>query len=97
MLKKDLEKRCAELEKFEKRCSQLENIIQDIQFMARRYAHGRMSMAVSTYNEAIKLAMDLGMEFKPDTDGLVLAKDGMFDKDWFEARNNNSVKFITEE
>jgi len=97
MLKKDLQKRCAELEKFEKRCSQLEWIIKEIQWQARRYAHGRMSMAVSSYNEAIKLAQELGMTFRPDNDGLVLAKDGMFDKEWFEARENNSVKFITEE
>ncbi len=96
MLKKDLEKRCAELEVFDKRCSQLEWIIQEIQWMARRYAHGRMTMAVDSYNEAIELAQELGMEFRPDTDGLVLAKDGMFDKKWFEAHKNNSVKFITE-
>ena len=81
----------------EKRCSQLESIIQDIQYMARRYAHGRMSCAVSIYNDAIKLAQDLGMEFKPDTDDLVEAKDGMLDKKWFEARKNQSVRFITED
>jgi len=97
MLKKDLEKRCSELEKFEKKCSQLEWIIQEIQWMARRYAHGRQTFAPSTYNEAIRLAQDLGMKFKPDNDGLIEAKDGGIDRDWFEARKNNSVKFITEE
>lgn len=97
MLKKDLEKKCAELEKFEKRCSQLERVIQDIQWMARRYAHGRKTFAPSIYNEAIQLAQDLGMEFKTDAiDGLIEAKDGDIDRDWFEARKNNSVKFITE-
>ena len=65
--------------------------------MARRYAHGRKTYAVSTYNEAVKLAQELGMIFTPDTDGLIEAKDGMFDREWFELRNTNSVKFITEE
>ena len=97
MLKKDLEKRCKELSKFEERCSQLEWILKEIQWMARRYAHGRQSCAVGIYNEAIQEAIDLGIEFKPDNDGLVFAKDAMFDKKWFEARKNNSVKFITED
>ena len=81
----------------EDRCKKLESIIQDIQYMAKRYAHGRMSTAVSQYNNAIKLAQELGMTFPPDTDGLIEAKDGLFDKAWFESRKLNSVKFITEE
>ena len=63
----------------------LKHIIYQIQWMARRYAHGRMTYAVSQYNEAIQLAQSLGMKFDPDPiDGLVEAKDGMFDKEWFE-------------
>jgi hypothetical protein len=65
--------------------SALKGIIWDIQWMARRYAHGRQSYAVGQYNDAIRLAQRLGMEFKPDPiDGLIEAKDAMFDKQWFE-------------
>jgi len=81
----------------EDKCKKLEKIITDIQWMARRYAHGRQSYAVGMYNDAIKLAQELGMQFKPDAiDGLVEAKDAGLDKEWFEARKNNSVKFIME-
>jgi len=75
----------------------LEGIIYDIWWMAQRYAHGRQSYAVSMYNDAIRKAQELGMIFKPDKNGLIEAKDAQFDKQWFEARKNNSVKFITEE
>lgn len=68
----------------------LRHVIREIQWMARRYAHGRMTYAVGMYNNAIKVAQSVGMEFKPDPiDGLVEAKDGMFDKEWFE---NNKDK-----
>ena len=90
MLKKELEEKCKELEKFEKRCSQLERVIKEIQWMALRYSHGRMSCAVGIYNDAIKKAQDLGIEFKPDKDGLILAKDAMFDKEWFEAKKDKN-------
>ena len=74
-----------ELEEYKIRVSNLEYIIREIQWMARRYAHGRMTYAVSSYNEAIRLAQRLGMKFDPDPiDGLVEAKDGQFDKEWFE-------------
>ncbi len=79
----------------EQRCKNLEWIIQQIWWMSRRYAHGRSTYAVEDYNEAIKLAQDLGMKFEPDSDGLIEAKDGMFDKAWFESREINSIKFIT--
>ena len=78
----------------EKRCKTLEGIIQDIWWMSRRYAHGRQSYAVGMYNDAIQTALDLGMKFKPDNDGLIKAKDRGLDRDWFE---KNSIKFITEE
>lgn len=71
-----------------KDCGTYRHIIDDIWWMARRYAHGRSSYAVSMYNESIALAQKMGMEFRPDAiDGLIEAKDGMFDKDWFEARD----------
>lgn len=74
-------KKCKECPK----CNNYRYIIEQIWWMARRYAHGRMSYAVSQYNEAISLAQDMGMEFKPDPiDDLIEAKDGMFDKEWFE-------------
>ena len=80
-----------QLDEANARVAKLESIILDIQWMARRYAHGRMTYAVSTYNEAIRLAQSIGLEFKPDPiDGLIEAKDGMFDKEWFE--NNKANK-----
>ncbi len=85
MLKKELEKKCFQLEK---RCFQLEGIIKDTWWMSRRYAHGRSSTAVSTYNNAIKLVQELGIHIYPDLDGLIKAKDGMFDKEWFVVKKN---------
>lgn len=71
-------------------CKQREWVIQEIQWMARRYAHGRSTYAVSQYNEAIEFAEEkLGMRFRPDPiDGLVEAKDGMIDKEWFKANSD---------
>lgn len=87
-----------EKKELEKRCSELEKIIRDIWWMSRRYAHGRQSYAVDQYNRAIRKAQELGMNFDPDPiDGLIEAKDSMFDKSWFETRELGSVKFITEE
>lgn len=77
-MKKDKKEKCCN------GCKQREWVIQEIQWMARRYAHGRMTYAVNMYNEAINLAQKLGMRFKPDPiDGLVEAKDGHLDKEWF--------------
>lgn len=76
---------CVGRRDYEGRISKLEYVITEIQWMARRYAHGRMTYSVSMYNDAIKLAQSTGMTFRPDPiDGLVEAKDGMFDKEWFE-------------
>lgn len=58
----------------------LRSVIQDMWWMARRYVNGRKSYAVSMYNNAIKRAQDAGMIFSPDNDGLIEAKDGMFDE-----------------
>ena len=44
----------------------LESIILDIYWMARRYADGRQSYAVSMYNDAIDLAVKLGVPIRPD-------------------------------
>jgi len=95
MSKKELEHKVLSLEVEN---SQLRWVIQEIWWMARRYAHGRQTYAASTFNEAIETAQKLGMNFEPDpVDGIITAKDGMIDKDWFKARENNSVKFITGE
>ena len=76
-----------------KGCRIREWIIKEIQWMARRYAHGRSTYAVSQYNEAIQKAQEVGMEFRPDPiDGLVEAKDGMFDKEWFQAHATGGEK-----
>lgn len=49
-----------------KRERQLEHIILDISWMARRYADGRQTYAVSMYNDAIQLAIKLGLPIRPD-------------------------------
>lgn len=78
---------------YKKRSEELEKIILDIYWMARRYAHGRQSYAVSQYNDAINKAIELGLKIKPDpVDGLVEAKDRMFDKDWFESQTIENTK-----
>jgi hypothetical protein len=78
---------------YKKRSEELERIILDIYWMARRYAHGRKTYAVSQYNDAINKAIELGVNIKPDPiDNLIEAKDGMFDKEWFEAQTLENTK-----
>lgn len=43
-----------------------EYVLTQIQWMARRYAMGRRTYAVSMYNDALKKAVDMG--FKPHVD-----------------------------
>jgi hypothetical protein len=45
---------------------QLESIILDISWMARRYADGRQTYAVGMYNDAIELAVKLGLPIQKD-------------------------------
>lgn len=54
---------------------QLEGIIRDVLWMACRYAHGRQSYAVGSYNDAAKLAIKLGV-VKDDGREPLLALDG---------------------
>lgn len=44
----------------------LENIIKDTLWMARRYADGRRTYAVSMVNDAIDKCNELGIEIKED-------------------------------
>ncbi len=68
-----------------KQNEQLRSIIQDILWMARRYASGRKTYSVKMINDAIDLALELGIDIGSDsTVGGMYAKDGMFDKEWFE-------------
>jgi hypothetical protein len=60
-----------------KRERQLESIILDIYWMARRYADGRQSYAVGMYNDAIELAVKLGLPITCDPiAGSYFAQDG---------------------
>jgi hypothetical protein len=54
----------------------LAEVIQDIHWMARRYADGRSTFAPSTFNYAIGRAMAVGVELVP-VDDTLWAKDGM--------------------
>ncbi len=57
--------------------TQLESIILDIYWMARRYADGRQTYAVSMYNDAIELAVKIGLPIKNDPiAGSYFAQDG---------------------
>lgn len=60
----------------------LKQVIKDIWWLARRYADGRRSYAVSLYNDAIETCLGLGMKFEPDPiSGGIWAKDGDFTKE----------------
>ena len=73
------------IKEMENEISLLKSIVMDTLWMSRRYSHGRSSYAVSQCNDAIDLALKLGLNI--EIDGVtkeMYAKDGMFDKEWFE-------------
>lgn len=49
---------------------------QEIFWMARRYADGRMTYAASTYNDAVRKALSVGITLPLLGDGTVWARDG---------------------
>lgn len=55
----------------------LRQMFQSISWMARRYADGRRTYAVSMYNDAVKQALSLGIELN-NSDGTIWAGDGDF-------------------
>ena len=55
----------------------LELIVQDLHWMARRYANGRMSYVTSMFNEHTQTLLNLGVELNPANDGTIWARDGM--------------------
>ena len=58
--------------------NRLKEICCDLAWMARRYADGRMSMAVSTYNNSVEELVKMGVYLKPDSisENTIWAKDG---------------------
>ena len=58
--------KAGELARLREENQQLRRIINEIHWMARRYATGRRSYAPSMFNDAIKIAIDLGCDIKPD-------------------------------
>ena len=58
--------------------NRLKQICSDLAWMARRYADGRMSMAVSTYNNSVEELVKMGVYLKPDiiSENTIWAKDG---------------------
>ena len=58
--------KAGELARLRDENQQLRRIICDIHWMARRYATGRKSYAPSMFNDALKVAIDLGCDIKPD-------------------------------
>ena len=55
----------------------LRHAFREIAWMARRYADGRMTYAASTYNDAVRAVLALGIELPVNADGTVWARDGM--------------------
>ena len=58
--------KAGELARLREENQQLRRIINEIHWMARRYATGRKSYAPSMFNDAIKIAIDLGCDIGPD-------------------------------
>lgn len=52
-------------------------IIEDIWWMARRYADGRSTYAPGMYNDAIRVARNLGIYLRLDDSQTIFARDGM--------------------
>lgn len=65
-----------EYEALKTKCAALQEVIQDIHWMARRYADGRMSYSTKMFNDAIRKAIDNGVELR-EVDGTSFARDGM--------------------
>lgn len=58
------------------RVNTLERACKDLQWMAKRYAEGRRSYAVSMLNEITRTLLALGIELNPCGEGTVWARDG---------------------
>lgn len=58
--------------------NKLKEICCDLAWMARRYADGRMSMAVSSYNNNVEELVKMGVYLRPDiiNENTIWAKDG---------------------
>ena len=56
----------------------LHEIIEDIHWMARRYADGRHTFSASVYNACVRKMQTLGIPLRPDPmdQGTIWAKDG---------------------
>ena len=58
--------KAGELARLREENQQLRLVIGEIHWMARRYATGRKSYAPSMFNDAIKAAINLGCDIRPD-------------------------------
>lgn len=52
--------------KYKERSEALEGVVKDIFWMARRYAHGRHTVAPDTVRSAYRTLVDLGIEINGD-------------------------------
>lgn len=66
----------AELGESRKKFEDLKRHAIELQWMARRYADGRMTGAVSRCNQATRFLLSLGVALNSATDGTVWARDG---------------------
>ncbi len=55
----------------------LRRIVADLHWMARRYADGRSSYAVSLFNERVRQLVNLKIRLNPTADGKIFARDSM--------------------
>jgi hypothetical protein len=65
---------CAE---WKARALALEKIVQDLHWMARRYADGRQSYATSTFNQHTRSLLAMNIQLNPCAEGTIWARDGM--------------------
>jgi hypothetical protein len=58
--------KAGELARLRAENQQLRRVIYEIHWMARRYATGRRSYAPSMFNDAIRVAINMGCDIRPD-------------------------------
>ena len=71
----------------------LQNAIEDILWMAARYAHGRHTYAPSTVRESVEVFKDVFPEFKIKQDHVIEPSEDMYFKgDYLNDIFNNEIK-----
>lgn len=64
-----------EVYRLQLRCAILEAAVKELHWMARRYADGRSTYATSSFNQAVRDILRLGIKLHGN-DGIIWARDG---------------------